>query len=110
MHLPTVRRLTSPTRQLMGYRQVKSDLTAFFKNPPYDVIFSETSRQLALLSIAGDVVMPLTVLESLYHFREVDFYTYRHTLLVFALSILIARELVDDRDYPAPGNYRRPDP
>ena len=41
--------------------------------------------------------MPEPVLESFYHFRELDFYTYRHTLLVFALSILIARELIDDR-------------
>ena len=85
-------------RRLLDYRQVRSDLLGFFAVPPYDVIFSDPARQKALLAIAGDVVMPVPVLESLYHFREVDFYTYRHTLLVFALSILIARELVDDRE------------
>jgi len=88
----------SPTRRLLDYRQVRSDLMGFFSAAPYDVIFRDPSRQRALFAIAGDVVMPVPVLKSLYHFREVDFYTYRHTLLVFALSILIARELVEDRD------------
>ena len=73
-------------------------MLTFFTAPPYDVIFQGTGRKQALFDIAGDVVMPEPVLESLYHFRELDFYTYRHTLLVFALSILIARELVDDRE------------
>lgn len=86
------------TCRLLDYRQVRSDLLGFFAVAPYDVIFHETTRQQALLKIAGDVGMPEPVLESLYHFREVDFYTYRHTLLVFALSILIARELIDDRE------------
>jgi HD-GYP domain-containing protein (c-di-GMP phosphodiesterase class II) len=86
------------TCYLLDYRQVKSDLLSFFSTPPYDVIFHETNRQTELLKIAGDVVMPKPVIQSLYHFRELDFYTYRHTLLVFALSILIARELIDDRE------------
>ena len=86
------------TCRLLDYRQVRSDLLGFFAASPYDLIFQETHRQEALLEIAGDVVLPEPVLASLYHFREWDFYTYRHTLLVFALSILIARELIDDRD------------
>jgi HD-GYP domain-containing protein (c-di-GMP phosphodiesterase class II) len=85
------------TCRLLDYRQVRSDLLGFFTAPPYDLIFQETHRQEKLLKIAGDVVLPEPVLESLYHFRQFDFYTYRHTLLVFALSILIARELIDDR-------------
>jgi HD-GYP domain-containing protein (c-di-GMP phosphodiesterase class II) len=69
----------------------------FFAASPYDLIFQQARRQAELLAIAGEVIMPEPVLESLYRFRELDFYTYRHTLLVFALSILIARELIDDR-------------
>ena len=84
--------------RLLDFRQVRSDMMTFFTAPPYDVIFQDAERKQALFDIAGDVVMPEPVLESLYHFRELDFYTYRHTLLVFALSILIARELIDDRD------------
>ena len=83
---------------LLDYRQVRSDLLGFFAVAPYRVIFHEATRQQGLLKIAGDIVMPEPVLESLYHFRQLDFYTYRHTLLVFALSILIARELIDDRE------------
>ena len=85
------------TCRLLDYRQVRSDLLGFFAASPYDLIFQETRRQEQLLEIAGDVVLPEPVLDSLYHFRTLDFYTYRHTLLVFALSILIARELIDDR-------------
>lgn len=84
--------------RLLDYRQIRSDLLNFFAVPPYDVIFHDTTRQQTLLKIAGDVAMPEPVLAALYHFRELDFYTYRHTLLVFALSILIARELIEDRD------------
>lgn len=86
------------TCRLLDYRQVRSDLLGFFAASPYDLIFQMTPRQEELLDIAGDIVLPEPVLESLYHFREWDFYTYRHTLLVFALSILIARELIHDRD------------
>ena len=87
-----------PTCRLLDYRKVRLDMRSFFKAPPYDVIFHGTHRKQTLLAIAGKVVMPKPLLESLYHFRELDFYTYRHTLLVFALSILIARELIDDKD------------
>ena len=86
------------TCRLLDDRQVRSDLLGFFAASPYDLMFQQTHRQAELLDIAGDVVLPEAVLESLYHFREWDFYTYRHTLLVFALSILIARQLIDDRD------------
>lgn len=85
------------SRRLLDYRRIRSDLEAFFAQRPYDVIFGGTATKQALIDIAGQVVMPETVLESLYLFRELDFYTYRHTLLVFALSMLIARELIDDR-------------
>jgi len=90
---------TTPIRtcRLMDYLQVESDLNDFFAAPPYDVIFEGAERMHALSDIAGQVTMPEPLLESLYHFRELDFYTYRHTLLVFALSILITRELIAER-------------
>ncbi|MCF8075682.1 MAG: HD domain-containing protein [Desulfotignum sp.] len=86
-----------PACDLLDYGQVHADMLYFFEVPPYDVIFHETERQQTLFDIAGDVVMPETLLTSLYHFRQLDFYTYRHMLLVFALSILIGRELIHDR-------------
>ena len=86
-----------PACNLLNYHRVHADMLDFLGAPPYDVIFQGSDRQQALFDIAGDVVMPEPVLTSLYHFRQLDYYTYRHMLLVFALSILIARELIDDR-------------
>ncbi len=86
------------TCRLLDYGRVKPDLLDFFTAPPYEVIFNAAGRVQSLLDVAGDVVMPEPLLDSLYHFRNLDFYTYRHTLLVFALSILIARELITDRE------------
>jgi HD-GYP domain-containing protein (c-di-GMP phosphodiesterase class II) len=39
------------------------------------------------------VRLPLPVLEALGHFRKQDFYTYRHILMVFALSCVLASRL-----------------
>jgi HD-GYP domain-containing protein (c-di-GMP phosphodiesterase class II) len=96
--LVSQRSVAVKTHRLLEYRQVRSDLLEFFNTPPYDVILNEPKRQQALLNIAGDVFMPEMILASLYHFRDLEFYTYRHTLLVFALSILIARELIDQKE------------
>jgi HD-GYP domain-containing protein (c-di-GMP phosphodiesterase class II) len=85
------------TCRLFAFENIRSDLARFFDASPYAAIFSLAERQRALQEIAGEVIMPLPVLEGLYRFRELDFYTYRHTLLVFALSALIARELIHDR-------------
>ena len=97
-HLADEQSIDVQTCRLLDYGRVKPDLLDFFAAPPYDVIFNPSGRVRSLLEIAGDVVMPEPLLHSLYHFRNLDFYTYRHTLLVFALSILIARELIADRE------------
>jgi HD-GYP domain-containing protein (c-di-GMP phosphodiesterase class II) len=83
---------------LLDYRQVHPDLSSFLSASPYDVIFGHKARQEVLFEIAGQVRVPGVILESLYHFRDLDFYTYRHILLVFALSILIARELIEEKN------------
>jgi HD-GYP domain-containing protein (c-di-GMP phosphodiesterase class II) len=44
----------------------------------------------------GRVVLPVPVLESFEYFREHDFYTYHHSLMVFALSTLLAKDLLPD--------------
>ena len=96
--LASRRPAATQTARLLNYGQVKPDLLGFLAAAPYDVIFNAPSRVRSLMEIADDVVMPEPLLASLYHFRQIDFYTYRHTLLVFALSILIARELITDRE------------
>jgi len=39
------------------------------------------------------VILPVTVLESLDYFREYDYHTYRHMLMIFAISTLLAKIL-----------------
>ena len=84
--------------RLMDYQQVQDDLLNYLCVPPYDLIVDHGARQAALLSIAEDVCIPETILKSFFHFRQTDVYTYRHLLLVFALSILIAQELIDEKE------------
>jgi HD-GYP domain-containing protein (c-di-GMP phosphodiesterase class II) len=46
------------------------------------------------------VHVPPPVLQLLDYFKQHDFYTYRHTLLVFALSTLLARNLISSYEDP----------
>lgn len=84
--------------RLLGFRRIQDDLIGYLSAPPYDVITSHDSQLAALLDIAGEVQVPETILKSFLFFRERDIYTYRHLLLVFALSILIAQELIGEKE------------
>lgn len=83
--------------RLLDSKQIQDDLFDYLSVPPYDMITSHDSQHAALLDIAGEVHVPETILNSFFRFRETDIYTYRHVLLVFALSILIARELIGEK-------------
>jgi len=88
---------------LMQFGTVKNDISQFFASPPYNIIFKahegagdimEDSAE--FLRIMEQVDLPMPVLEALAYFREYDFHTYRHMLMIFALSTLLARMLVPD--------------
>ena len=83
--------------RLFDYGSVKKDILDFFSQPPYDLIFHNSRRIDDVLEIIKDVYLAVPVLESLDYFKEYDYYTYRHILLVFALSILLSRELIGER-------------
>ncbi|MGA7277446.1 MAG: HD domain-containing phosphohydrolase [Desulfocapsaceae bacterium] len=84
--------------RLLDSSQIKEDLVSYLAVSPYDVITSHDTQHAALLEIAGEVHVPEAILNSFFRFRETDIYTYRHLLLVFALSILIARELIGEKE------------
>ena len=84
--------------RLLDFPQVQDDLLSYLSVPPYDVITSRDTNHALLLDIAGEVHVPETILNSFFRFRETDIYTYRHLLLVFALSILVARVLIGDKE------------
>jgi HD-GYP domain-containing protein (c-di-GMP phosphodiesterase class II) len=81
---------------LMEFGSVRDDITQFFANPPYKVIFDNHEDTDDVLNFMEQVILPIPVLESLEYFRENDFHTYRHMLMIFALSTLLAKILVPD--------------
>jgi HD-GYP domain-containing protein (c-di-GMP phosphodiesterase class II) len=89
-------RSASQSVKLLTYGSIKKDLVDFFSLPPYDIIFANSHRFTPTLDVLGQVYLPLPILESLDHFKEYDFYTYRHMLLVLALSIRISQSLMKD--------------
>lgn len=63
----------------------------------YQFIFSDDTRREQVLSLMKSVDLALPILESLLFFKESDLYTYRHLLMVFALSTVLSLELFSDK-------------
>jgi HD-GYP domain-containing protein (c-di-GMP phosphodiesterase class II) len=82
--------------RLFDYGSVKKNILNFISQPPYDIIFSDREQVDSMLEIMAMSELKLPVLECLDYFRGEDFYTYRHMLLVFALSVHLGQELLKD--------------
>jgi HD-GYP domain-containing protein (c-di-GMP phosphodiesterase class II) len=78
------------------YGSVKEDCLNFLSTPPYDTIFFDQKQINDLLDILETVHLSIPVLQSLDYFKQHDFYTYAHILMVFALSTLLAEDLIPD--------------
>jgi HD-GYP domain-containing protein (c-di-GMP phosphodiesterase class II) len=72
---------------------IYNDLRRLLQEPPYNLIFGEQERAFAF-SLMKKISFIGPILEFLNYFKEQDFYTYQHTLMVFALSTILARDLV----------------
>ncbi|MCP5046589.1 MAG: hypothetical protein GY940_05430 [bacterium] len=88
----------SETVNILSHGPVKQDLTDFFSKPPYSVIFWDPVQTRLVMEVMSKVKVVPPVLESLDYFKINDPYTYRHMLLVFALSTRMSQELIKDRD------------
>jgi HD-GYP domain-containing protein (c-di-GMP phosphodiesterase class II) len=75
---------------------VKQDCLDFISTPPFVTIFSDQEEIGDFLSLLETVQFPIPILQSLDYFREHDFYTYAHVLMVFALSSFLAKDLLPD--------------
>ncbi len=82
--------------RLMHFDTVAKDLKEYLGTPPYDTIFSAKRHTYNFLNDLERVHLPEPVLQSLNHFKEHDPYSYRHFLVVFALSTLLAKDLLPD--------------
>ena len=78
---------------LLQHKTILKDLLRQFTIPPYNVIFSQDKATLTVLDVMERVRLPLPILEAMDYFREKDFHTYRHILMISALSTLILQEI-----------------
>jgi len=83
----------------LKYGSIKDDALLFFSQaPPYNTIFANTKRTEAVLDLMEQVNVPYPILEIMDYFKLHDFYTYRHFIMVFALSTLLAQDLIENQE------------
>jgi HD-GYP domain-containing protein (c-di-GMP phosphodiesterase class II) len=87
-----------PYLKVTQYGNVAADLRKLYDTPPYDRIFSGPNRMKALGVLLDRVELPAPLLEIIGFFENSDFYTYRHLLVVFALSMLLAQDFINNPD------------
>lgn len=85
------------TYSLLKYGSVKKDILNFLKESNYQIIFANQKKTATIIRILEDVHLIPPILESLEYFKDHDFYTYRHILMVFALSTLLSIDLLTNR-------------
>jgi HD-GYP domain-containing protein (c-di-GMP phosphodiesterase class II) len=86
-----------PRERFMEHGTIYEDLRRFCGHPPYIQIFSNPKRRKEVLQTMQQVEFPKPLLDIYDYFRARDSYTYRHLLMVFALSLLLAQDLLEDR-------------
>src|SRR4030042_3463381 len=84
------------TCPLLLYGSVKEDCLNFFSTPPYMTIFLDKKQVNGVLNVLETVHLPIPILQTLDYFKKFDFHTYSHVLMVFALSTLLAKDLIPD--------------
>jgi HD-GYP domain-containing protein (c-di-GMP phosphodiesterase class II) len=85
------------TYPLLEHGTIATDLQAFLNEEPYRRIFAEAHTLGSVLAFTREACYPPLVLDCLDWFRESDFPTYRHILLVCALTTRLAWALTGDR-------------
>ena len=83
---------------ILRYGTVRQDLLNFLGQHPYNAIFHDREKVDRIFSAMKKVNMTVPLLESLHYFKQNDPYTYRHLIVVFALSTLLAEDLIPDYD------------
>ena len=84
--------------KLSRFDSIEKDMLELICTPPYNTIFSRTAEITSLLRRMAESEFSIQVLETLRYFKEVDYHTYCHQLMVFALSGLVARDLIPEHE------------
>lgn len=80
----------------LSYKLIKQDLLNNITIDPYSIIFKSDTLA-SILDLIQLFSLPRPVIETIYHFRQYDWYTYRHFLMVLALTTLLTREMIEDQ-------------
>ena len=80
---------------LLDHKTVKKDLLSFLQPEPYSIIFDDDKNINRLMRLMGKVSLLPQALKILDFYRKADVYTYRHFLIVFALSTRMAMDIVE---------------
>lgn len=91
-------RETYYARKLLEFQTVAEDLQSICSEPPYCRIFSDQLRTKEIFESMQQVEFVQPLLDIYGFFKTYDPYTYRHILTVFALTLLLAQDLIDDRE------------
>ena len=83
------------TFSLLEYGSVYQDMLHSLQNPPYNVIFESLNRTVTI-TLMKKIRFIQPILKFLDYFKKSDFYTYRHSLVVLALSTIMARTLLEE--------------
>ncbi len=81
---------------ILKHGSIRDNALLFFSQPPHNTIFADTKRTEAVLDLMEQVNVPYPILETMDYFKLYDFYTYRHFIMVFALSTLLAQDLIEN--------------
>jgi HD-GYP domain-containing protein (c-di-GMP phosphodiesterase class II) len=90
-------RETFPMKRFMEYGTITEDLHRYCLSPPYEQIFSNPKRRKEVFQSMQQLEFVQPLLDIYGYFRARDSYTYRHLLMVFALTLLLAQDLIEDR-------------
>jgi HD-GYP domain-containing protein (c-di-GMP phosphodiesterase class II) len=90
-------RKSYPAAPLLEYGDIKKDLLHQFTIPPYNVIFSHENTKARAFELLAHVAMPLPIFQIMDYFRKNDYHTYRHMLIISALTAPILDYLDPNR-------------
>lgn len=78
---------------LLKQGNIYQDVLRFIQKPPYNFIFGQQEKRSAI-GILEKVSFIPPIFKALDYFKKTDFYTYRHSLIVFALAAIMAQALI----------------
>ena len=94
------RQVVQKTGCLLQHNNIRADLECFLNIDPYSSIFGGSGGIRKHLERIGEVLIPQQLLLAMDNFVDHDVATYRHSLIVFALSTFMMELLLTDRILP----------